>query len=148
MEEDDPRELQLLHLPSTHILSEAPMSLVGNDPSDHPLLDLNLSMSVGTQRSYFEESNSFAKNLQLLKQQTAEQIQLTAVEKAYAERIRELTRKEIDSAKKEFAQARLVWEQAREEVDKVERMKEIATRNMNPSCLEFTCHSCHQRFRP
>ncbi|RWV94171.1 hypothetical protein GW17_00043316 [Ensete ventricosum] len=149
MEEDDQRELRLLLSSSTPPPSQAPKSSPGTDTSDHPLLDLNLSMSVGTQQpSATEESHTYSRSLQLLKLQTAEQIRLAAVENAYAEQIRELTRTELELAEQEFAHARLVWERAREEVKKSERMKEIATRRINSACLEITCCSCHQRFRP
>ncbi|XP_042442945.1 protein indeterminate-domain 16-like [Zingiber officinale] len=94
-----------------------------------------------------EEPNSYAKKLQLLRQHIAEQIRLAAVEKAYIERTRELIRRELDLAKKEFARAKLVWEQAREEVEKAERLKEIATRRVSFTCLEITCHNCHQPFQ-
>ncbi|KAL6997718.1 hypothetical protein U1Q18_007844 [Sarracenia purpurea var. burkii] len=47
----------------------------------------------------------------------AEQIRLAALEKAYAERVRELTKREMQS---ELALARLMWERAREEVDRAE----------------------------
>lgn len=43
------------------------------------------------------------RNLQLLKQQTGEQIRLAAMENAYTEKIKELTSKELESAKNEFA---------------------------------------------
>ncbi|WOL11420.1 protein indeterminate-domain 16 [Canna indica] len=147
--ENDQRELQLLLPPSIGIPSDTLKSSASTAPPDHASLDLNLSISIGSPRpSPIEESNSYSKRLQLLKQQTAEQIRLAAVENAYAERIRELTRRELELAEKDFARARLVWERAREEVEKVERMKEIATRRISSTCLEITCRSCHQRFRP
>ncbi|URE24906.1 hypothetical protein MUK42_07362 [Musa troglodytarum] len=147
--EENRRELKLLLSPSTRLPSETPNSSKATDASDHPLLDLTLSMSVGTLRpSPGAESQSCAQSLQVLRQQTAEQIRLAAAENAYAERMREVTRMEMELAEKEFARARLVWARAREEVKKVERMKEMATRRINSACLEITCHSCHQRFRP
>ncbi|RRT37102.1 hypothetical protein B296_00033736 [Ensete ventricosum] len=150
MGEENRRELQLLLSPSTRLPSETPNTSMATDASDHPLLlDLTLSMSVGTRRpSPSEEFQSCAKSLQVLRQQTAEQIRLAAAENAYAERMREVTRMEMELAEEEFARARLVWERTREEVTKVERMKEMATRRINSACLEITCHSCHQRFRP
>ncbi|PON72136.1 SHOOT GRAVITROPISM-like protein [Trema orientale] len=102
--------------------------------------------------------------VEALKWQAAEQIRLAAMEKAYAERVRELTRREMELAHSEFARARHMWERAREEVEKAERMKESATttsshhqmdtnsNNSNSSssttCMEITCQSCRQRFRP
>lgn len=100
--------------------------------------------------------------VEALKWQAAEQIRLAAMEKAYAERVRELTRREMELAQSEFSRARHMWERAREEVEKAERMKEKATttssqmddnnyNNISSSsstCMEITCQSCRQRFRP
>nr|XP_010905176.1 protein indeterminate-domain 16-like [Elaeis guineensis] len=151
MEEDDVRELQLL-IPapsSARVPGEASRFPASTNPSDQPPLDLNLSMCVGPRRPPSnEEARSNMRNAQALKQQSAEQIRLAAVDKAYAERVRELTRRELELAEKEFARARLVWERAREEVEKVERMKEMATRGFNSTCMEITCQACRQRFRP
>lgn len=87
-------------------------------------------------------------SVESLKWQAAEQIRLAAMEKAYAERVRELTKREMELAQSEFARARHMWERAREEVDKAERMKERATRRIDSTCMEITCQSCRQRFRP
>ncbi|XP_057540095.1 protein indeterminate-domain 16-like [Amaranthus tricolor] len=104
---------------------------VGGPPS----LDLKLSISLEPAEPTDFES---------LKWQAAEQIRLAAIEKAYAERVRELTRKEIELAHSEFARARAMWDKAREEVIKAERLRDSATTCMG----EITCHSCRQRFRP
>lgn len=86
--------------------------------------------------------------LESLKWQAAEQIRLAAMEKAYAERVRELTKREMELAQTEFARARHMWERAREEVERAERMKERATRQIDSTCMEITCQSCRQRFKP
>jgi RNase P subunit RPR2 len=83
-----------------------------------------------------------------LKWQAAEQIKLAAIEKAYAERVRELTRREMELAQSEFAKARHMWQRAREEVEKAESMKEKATRKIDSTCMEITCQSCRQRLKP
>ncbi|KAL6957560.1 hypothetical protein U1Q18_042632 [Sarracenia purpurea var. burkii] len=85
--------------------------------------------------------------VEALKWQAAEQIRLAAVEKAYAERVRELTKREMEMAQSELARARLMWERAREEVDRAERMKERASRQIDSACMEITCQSCKQKFR-
>lgn len=111
----------------------------GNEISDHPLLNLNLSISNSSLRpSSNEESARYE-----LKQHSEEQVRVATLDNAYAERVREMTRRELELAEKDFALARLIWERAREEMEKVERMKEIAT-----SCLEITCHNCQRRFHP
>ncbi|RYR29801.1 hypothetical protein Ahy_B01g054311 isoform A [Arachis hypogaea] len=144
MEEQDNRELELL--PSSRADSSllrfrstvSSSSLAEVAPS----VDLQLSISVG--RPTAAECVA------------AEQIRLAAMEKAYAERVRELTRREMEMAQSEFARARQMWERAREEVESAERMKERATARLgsssstssSSSALEITCHSCRQRFRP
>ncbi|KAK9684301.1 hypothetical protein RND81_10G200500 [Saponaria officinalis] len=110
----------------------------GVDPS----LDLQLSISLDPTASHDEPSNYAC--VEALKWQAAEQIRLAAIEKAYAERVRELTRREIELAQSEFARARAMWDKAREEVAKAERLRDSATTCMG----EITCHSCRQRFRP
>ncbi|KAK4766613.1 hypothetical protein SAY87_008255 [Trapa incisa] len=87
-------------------------------------------------------------SVKALKWHAAEQIRLATIEKAYAERVRELTRREMELAQSEFSRARNMWERAREEVDKAEKMKERAIRRIDSTCMEITCQSCRQRFRP
>ncbi|KAG6517618.1 protein indeterminate-domain 16-like [Zingiber officinale] len=115
----------------------------GNEISDRPLLNLDLSISTSSLRPSSNEESVRCE----LKRQSEEQIRVATLENAYAERVREMTRRELELAEKDFARARLIWERAREEMEKVERMKEIAGR-VNSSCLEITCHNCHQRFHP
>ena len=47
-------------------------------------------------------------------------MRLAAAEKAYAEQVRELTKKEMEMAEKEFAMARLLWERIKIGVKKTE----------------------------
>ncbi|KAI3880264.1 hypothetical protein MKX03_031760 [Papaver bracteatum] len=89
---------------------------------------------------------SFSSTIDALKWQTAEQIRLAKLEKAYAERVRELTRREMELAQSEFARARHIWQIAREDVEKAERLKERATRRVDSTCMEITCQSCRRRF--
>ncbi|KAL5543902.1 hypothetical protein UlMin_007686 [Ulmus minor] len=86
--------------------------------------------------------------VEAMKWQAAEQIRAAAMEKAYAERVRELTKREMELAQSEFTRARHMWERAREEVEKAERMKERATRQIDSTCMEITCQACRQSFRP
>ncbi|KAG6520052.1 protein indeterminate-domain 16-like [Zingiber officinale] len=115
----------------------------GNEISDRPLLNLDLSISTSSLRPSSNEESVRCE----LKRQSEEQIRVATLENAYAERVREMTRRELELAEQDFARARLIWERAREEMEKVERMKEIASR-VNSSCLEISCHNCHQRFHP
>ncbi|XP_054807881.1 protein indeterminate-domain 14-like [Prosopis cineraria] len=119
-----------------------------------PSLDLQLSISLRPIQpppdcEYKCGDSGSGLSVEAMKWQSAEQIRLAAMEKAYAERVRELTRREIEMAQSEFTRARHVWERAREEVQRAERMKERATVNhIGSSCMEITCQSCRRRFRP
>ncbi|KAK3183125.1 hypothetical protein Dsin_030411 [Dipteronia sinensis] len=160
MDEEDQKELQLLPSPISMASSSQPsnsssmkyrsmMSDHNNNNHHHhqfegPSLDLQLSISVRP----IQQQPSTSSCVDALKWQAAEQIRLAAIEKAYAERVRELTRREMELAQSEFARARQMWERAREEVEKAEKMKERATRKVDSTCMEITCHSCRQRFRP
>ncbi|KAA8542115.1 hypothetical protein F0562_023266 [Nyssa sinensis] len=151
--EEDQKELQLLPTPqSTPSSSRMPSwpsepsskfrSNV-SDPFEGPSLDLQLSISLRPIRppsdcvlmrpicDYPDGKPESAGCIEALKWQTAEQIRLAAIEKAYAERVKELTRREMELAQSEFARARQLWERAREEVEKAERMKESATRQVD-----------------
>ncbi|XP_021690226.2 zinc finger protein SHOOT GRAVITROPISM 5 isoform X2 [Hevea brasiliensis] len=130
MEEGGQKELQLL--PSQH--SSCSYSQMRSRPPDFS------SLSDGNKAD--------TSCVEAMKWQAAEQIRLATIEKAYAERVRELTRKEIELAQSEFARARHMWQRAREEVEKAERMKERATRQIDSTCMEITCQSCRQRFKP
>ena len=87
--------------------------------------------------------------MQALKRQAAEQARMASAERAYAERVMELARRELELAEREFARARAIWESARGEVEKVERVKAMAKRRIaagSAAALEITCHACMQRF--
>ncbi|KAL8123274.1 hypothetical protein AgCh_011304 [Apium graveolens] len=159
--EQDHKELQLLPTPCTIISSSPsriprwPLESKIRSPKDHhkhnlfdtPSLDLQLSISLRPFRP--PESNNSAvsrpvldrTNLDIhaetLKWQASEQIRLAALEKAYAERVRELTRREMELAQSEFSRARHMWERAKEEVDKAEKLKERAIHRIDPMCMEY-----------
>ncbi|XP_057785940.1 zinc finger protein SHOOT GRAVITROPISM 5-like [Salvia miltiorrhiza] len=112
-------------------------------------LDLQLSISLNkpaaSERVVIRKMRKAAESscVEALKWQAAEQIRLAAMEKAYAERVRELTRREMEMAQSEFARARAMWEMAREEVQRAERIKERI------DSLSATCYSCtHNNFTP
>lgn len=107
-------------------------------------------MSVGQSQPSpsSDEAESNMRSIQALKRHNAEQIRLAAVEKAYAERVRELTRRELELAEKEFSRARMIWERARDDMEKVEKMKVASSRRISSVCIEITCQACQQRFQP
>ncbi|KAB2020279.1 hypothetical protein ES319_D07G058100v1 [Gossypium barbadense] len=154
-DDDDQKELQLLptpipissptQIPSRRSTVAATTATGGGGDHQYegPSLDLQLSISLTPIQ---QPSNCVS--VESLKWQAKEQIRLAAIEKAYAERVRELTKREMELAQSEFARARHMWQRAREEVEKAERMKERATKQIDSTCMEITCQSCRQRFRP
>ncbi|XP_058194456.1 zinc finger protein SHOOT GRAVITROPISM 5-like [Rhododendron vialii] len=154
--ENDQKELQLLPTSSSSLKSRSTGAHRSRSFDRPPPVDLQLSMSSrpirppsdrGQSRYQAAECDS---GVEATRWQAAEQIRMAGVEKAYAERVREMTRREMELAQSEFARARHVWESAREEVERAERMKERAIQRVDGSstCMEITCHSCSQKFRP
>ncbi|GFP82450.1 hypothetical protein PHJA_000388000 [Phtheirospermum japonicum] len=127
--------MQLLSFTTTTAAPPPPPALSSHPwpQFDGPSLDLQLSISVNGA-------------VETLKWQAAEQIRLAAMERAYAERLMEMTRREMELAQSEFVRARNLWERAREEVGKAERIKERAFRDS--MCMEITCFCCNHKFRP
>ncbi|XP_049395429.1 zinc finger protein SHOOT GRAVITROPISM 5 [Solanum stenotomum] len=170
--EDDQKELHFLSTQQNAANSSSwPSDSSGNMESiEPPSLDLQLSISVRRpikppshhnnqgiliRPAINHDHNHYSTDVRFdsgyveaLKWQAAEQIRLAAIEKAYAERVRELTRREIEMAQSEFARARSMWERAKEEVERAEKLKERATRRIDPTCMEVTCQSCSKKFRP
>ncbi|KAG6421300.1 hypothetical protein SASPL_117850 [Salvia splendens] len=99
-------------------------------PGQSPSVDLQLSISVG------------GPSVEALKWEAAEQMRLAGVEKAYAEHVMEMSRREMEVAQTEFLRARSLWERAREEVQRAHKMRERA------AGMEITCLSCRHKFRP
>ncbi|KAL8111640.1 uncharacterized protein LOC141667248 [Apium graveolens] len=135
--EQDHQELQLLPSPNyttprwpSELSSYIKYKSYNNYES--PSLDLQLSVPNGAET---------------VKWQAREQTRLAALEKAYVERVRDLTRREMEMAQAEFSRARVLWERAREEVEQAEKLKIKAMRWISPACMEITCQSCRQKFR-
>ncbi|KAI3759482.1 hypothetical protein L6452_07344 [Arctium lappa] len=170
--EDDQRELQLLPTPPHSRAAYSRGSPWRSDSmryrSDNiqfpletagPSLDLQLSISLRPiqqppDRCMLADSfgcrdskSDHNGRVEALKWQAADQIRIATMEKAYAERVREMTKREMELAQSEFSRARHMWERAREEVERVEKMKERATRRIDSTCMEITCQACRQKFR-
>ncbi|KAI4365978.1 hypothetical protein MLD38_021910 [Melastoma candidum] len=134
MDEDDQRELQLLPSPRSSSSLDLQLSISLRPFSIHPPHQECLDVPVKG-------------SIRALKWQASEQTRLASIERAYAERLRDLTRREVELAQEEFARARHLWERAREEVDRAERIKDRATRQVGSPCMEITCQSCGRQFR-
>ncbi|KAH7857264.1 hypothetical protein Vadar_010727 [Vaccinium darrowii] len=152
--ENNQKELQLL--PSSSSSKSRSTGTHRTHQFDGPPLDLQLSISLRPNRPPLDygqmrwpQAASEGDRVEAMRWQAAEQIRLAAVEKAYAERVKEMTRREMELAQSEFARARHMWESAREGVERAERMKERAIQRVDDSvCMEITCQSCSQKFRP
>jgi hypothetical protein len=154
MEHHHQRGARELQLPTTTPPRDAaaPRSVAAS-PSDHPHLDLSLSISTGPppEPVVGDQNTKAADDVQALKRQTAEQARTASAERAYAERVTELARRELELAEREFARAWAIWERARGEVEKVECMKAAAARRIAvvgpAAAFEITCHACMHRFQ-
>ncbi|KAK9054591.1 hypothetical protein SSX86_025670 [Deinandra increscens subsp. villosa] len=161
--EDDQRELQLLPTPPPPYAggrysraspwpSESMRYRSDNiqyplETASTPSLDLQLSISLRPiQPSPVDHQYMLSDSFGFVESETDES-RRAAMEKAYAERVREMTKREMELAQSEFSRARHMWERAREEVERVEKMKERATRRIDSSCMEITCQACRQKFR-
>lgn len=114
-QQDHHKELQLLPSPPS---TESPVrkhrpTVITTDHHHHRSssmmhhdLDLKLSISLSSISTAEELPSGVGGGVEALKWQAAEQIRLAAIEKAYAERVRELTRREMEMAQSEFARAR------------------------------------------
>ncbi|KAF6161475.1 hypothetical protein GIB67_009354 [Kingdonia uniflora] len=158
---EDQKELQLFStFSSSGTLSEWKSDSTGvpkpklSNHFEKSSVDLQLSISLQPRSDYvltMEGGNRFdMKCVKTLKWQAAEQSRVAAAEKEYAEKIRALSKREMELAQWEFARARHMWERAKEEVDKAERLKARITRHRTDSseCMEITCQACNQQFKP
>ncbi|XP_010271104.1 PREDICTED: protein SHOOT GRAVITROPISM 5 [Nelumbo nucifera] len=82
-----------------------------------------------------------------LKEQAREQLRLAMAEKAFAEEARQQAKRQIELAEQEFANAKRIRQQAQAELDKAQILKEHATKQINSTILQITCHACKQQFQ-
>lgn len=161
--DQDQKELQLLPAPHNitttsssdqYSLLKLRSTTISTDDGP-PCLDLQLSTNLipiitrhHQEKVVVEGStNNSGTSIETLKWQAAEQIWLAAIEKAYAERMRELSRREMELAQNEFSHATILREKAKEELDQAQKLKERSTATAT-TAMEITCHSCSQKFRP
>ncbi|KAF6168609.1 hypothetical protein GIB67_005221 [Kingdonia uniflora] len=82
-----------------------------------------------------------------LKEEAQEQLRLAMAEKAFAEEARQQAKRQIELAEQEFANAKRIRQQAQAELDKAHILKEHATKQINSTILQITCHACKQHFQ-
>ncbi|KAK4486192.1 hypothetical protein RD792_008861 [Penstemon davidsonii] len=91
-------------------------------------------------------STSSEKPTARLKEEAQEELRLAMAEKAYAEEARQEAKRQIEIAEHEFSNAKRIRQQAQAELEKAQSLKEHATKQMNSTMLQITCHSCKHKF--
>ncbi|KAK6147991.1 hypothetical protein DH2020_018903 [Rehmannia glutinosa] len=82
-----------------------------------------------------------------LKEQAQEQLRIAMAEKAYAEEARLQAKRQIELAEQEFANAKRIRQQAQAELEKAQALKDHATKKINSTIMQITCHSCKHKFQ-
>ncbi|XP_068662681.1 protein indeterminate-domain 16-like [Aristolochia californica] len=142
-------ELQLL--PSSNPLSTSSIS-PNSDENQATKLQLSIgSCNPGCINANSDTDKKSREEPRLaeskLKEQAREQLRLAMAEKAFAEEARQQTRKQIELAEQEFANAKRIRQHAQAELDKAQILKEQATKQINATLLQITCHACKQQFQ-
>ncbi|KAK8521448.1 hypothetical protein V6N13_077549 [Hibiscus sabdariffa] len=76
-----------------------------------------------------------------------EQLKLAIAEKAYAEEARQQAKRLIELAEQEFAKAKRLRQQAQVELEKAQALRDHATKQINSTILQITCHACKQQLQ-
>ncbi|KAG6420773.1 hypothetical protein SASPL_117312 [Salvia splendens] len=76
-----------------------------------------------------------------------EQLRVAVEEKTYAEEARQMARRQMEAAEHEFASAKRIRKTAQAELQKAQALRDHATKKINASMLEITCHSCKSKFQ-
>ncbi|GMJ06661.1 INDETERMINATE(ID)-DOMAIN 15, SHOOT GRAVITROPISM 5, ARABIDOPSIS THALIANA INDETERMINATE(ID)-DOMAIN 15 [Hibiscus trionum] len=76
-----------------------------------------------------------------------EQLKLAMAEKAYAEEARQQAKRLIEFAEQEFAKAKRLRQLAQVELEKAQALKDDATKQINNTILQITCHACKQQLQ-
>ncbi|KAL6584180.1 hypothetical protein OROMI_003469 [Orobanche minor] len=75
-----------------------------------------------------------------------EQLRAAIAEKAYADEARLQAKRQIELAEQEFANAKRIRQQSQADLEKAQVMRAQATKQMNSTVLQITCHSCQQKY--
>ncbi|KAF8389657.1 hypothetical protein HHK36_024176 [Tetracentron sinense] len=137
-------ELQLL--PSSNpVASTFDVSISPNSEENHAT---QLQLSIGScEHGEKNELNYPTLGATRLQEQAREQLRLAMAEKAFAEEARQQAKRQIELSEQEFANAKRIRQQAQAELHKAHILKEHATKQMNSTILQITCHACKQQFQ-
>ncbi|GFP82614.1 protein shoot gravitropism 5 [Phtheirospermum japonicum] len=129
-------ELELLTKASTS-LNISPVKI----GKDHSTTQLQLSIgSSETERCSPRGSSSTTTT-------GDEQLRVAMAERGYAEEARVQAKRQIELAEQEFSNAKKLRQQARAELEKAQALKEHATKQMDSTIMQITCHSCKLKFQ-
>ncbi|KAK4775056.1 hypothetical protein SAY86_009991 [Trapa natans] len=113
-----------------------------------------LQLSIGSSdigrnspRDQRERTAKPAMTASSIKEQAREQLQLAMSEKARAEDARRQARRQMELAEQEFTNAKRIRQQAQGELDRALALKGQATKQVNSTMLQMTCHTCKQQFQ-
>ncbi|XP_077230811.1 C2H2-like zinc finger protein isoform X2 [Tasmannia lanceolata] len=138
-------ELQLLPSPNN------PPSNTSQSPNSDENQATQLQLSIGSTNPDSKKINSTEEcslsTISQLKEQTREQLRLAFADKAFADDARQQAKRQIELAEQEFANAKRIRQHAQAELDKAQILKEQATKQINSTLLQITCHSCKQQFQ-
>ncbi|KAL4348111.1 hypothetical protein GQ457_17G026830 [Hibiscus cannabinus] len=104
-----------------------------------------LQLSIGS--SDIRQKTDQAVTCPNLETDAREQLKLAMAEKAYAEEARQQAKRLIELAEQEFAKAKRLRQQAQVELEKAQALKDHATKQINSTILQITCHACKQQLQ-
>ncbi|KAL6001067.1 hypothetical protein ACLOJK_006794 [Asimina triloba] len=142
-------ELQLLpssnpQYPNTFFLSSTHPN---SDETDATRLQLSIGTSTLSNSEADPNDSAKKSTVEELKDQAREQLRLAVAEKAFADEARQQAKRQMELAEQEFANAKRIRQHAQAELEKAQILKEHATKQINATLLQITCHACKQRFQ-
>ncbi|XP_047947112.1 zinc finger protein SHOOT GRAVITROPISM 5-like [Salvia hispanica] len=105
-----------------------------------------LQLSIGSSEITGDKSES-PRGSSTAGDQLKEQLRIATAEKSYAEEARQMARRQMEAAEHEFANAKRIRQTAQAELQKAQALRDHATKKINASMLEITCHSCRSKFQ-
>ncbi|XP_058108437.1 protein indeterminate-domain 16-like [Magnolia sinica] len=142
-------ELQLLPSSNPHPDAFGASFHPNSDETNATRLQLSIGTSSNSNSDIdpSRDSPGGKKSAEELKEQAREQLRLAVAEKAFADEARQQAKRQIELAEQEFANAKRIRQHAQAELDKAQILKEHATKQINATLLQITCHTCKQRFQ-
>ncbi|CAI9113256.1 OLC1v1013829C1 [Oldenlandia corymbosa var. corymbosa] len=152
-------ELQLLTTNSSSPSLDISISKKVDDQQDHSaMLQLSIGSSDFSDKSDHMETANVSRSSEISNEKShnnnvsnmeevREQLGMAMAEKAYAEEARRQAKRQIELAEQEFANAKRIRQQAQAELEKALALKEQATKQINATISQITCHACKDKFQ-